>query len=165
MTDAAPKRRSPHGGHGGSKPGERRGGRQKNSKNKKTIERELETQARQIIAADPSVTKPKLAKEVLEQFMHVFAGMAARVQPTLVQDPAHPNDPSKKIITGEFEKFERWSGIAMEFATRLARYQSPTFTAVALSPLPDANAVREVKRFTFRIFEDRKLIEHIPAGE
>ena len=53
--------------HGGSKPGERRGGRKAGTKNRATIERQLE-------AAQAAIAKVKhgreLAKDVLERLLH-----------------------------------------------------------------------------------------------
>src|SRR5262249_43413537 len=62
----------------GAKPGERRGGRLKGSRNKATIERALIAER---VANEAKMAGKKLAKEVLDQFMVLFAGMAAYYQP------------------------------------------------------------------------------------
>lgn len=103
---------------GGAKKGERRGGRRKGSLNKVDIERALiaERQVEASVAAGK-----KLAKEVLEEFMHLFAGMAAHHQPltrTMMPDPNREPNP------GMFEKYAK---LAIDCADKLAPYQSPTF--------------------------------------
>ena len=92
---------------------------------KKTIEKALI--AEQVIKR-AEMTGEKLAKEVLNEFMQLFAGMAASVQPlppgmALPPGRAKPNE----------RKFEKWARLAVETATALAKYQSPTFRAVALT--------------------------------
>lgn len=73
-------------------------------------------QARQAIMAAEAVHKP-LAREVLDQFMHVFAGMAARVQPT--PENAWANQ----------DEFIKWAKLACDTAAELAPFQSPKFKA------------------------------------
>ena len=62
----------------GSKPGERRGGRQKGGKNRATLERAVVAER---ILKETQMTGRKLGKEVLEEFMNMFGGMAASFQP------------------------------------------------------------------------------------
>lgn len=124
---------------GGSKPGERRGGRQLGAKNKTTIEREnqarLEVDRARMIdearAANASevVTQAKaagvkLAKDILEDFMRLFAGMAAIHQPLpdgVEIPPGRKPDP---------EKFLAFAKLAVSTASDLAPYQSPKLSAV-----------------------------------
>jgi hypothetical protein len=93
---------------GGSKPGERRGGRQKGTRNKATIERTLIAERG---TAEGKTAGQRLAKEVLEDFMHLFADMAATADRNT-------------------EKFEKWARLAIETAKALAPFQSPRFSAV-----------------------------------
>jgi hypothetical protein len=106
---------------------------------KKTIERMEQARLAEVARAaeleqqKAKAKNTKLAKEVIEEFMFVFAGMAAYYQPTapgaLVQNEhGNPNE------------FERWAKHAVDAAAELAKYQSPTFKAVAAfqAPTPPA---------------------------
>jgi hypothetical protein len=85
---------------GGSKPGERRGGRKKGSLNKATIERALMAERE---VANAHETRLKLAKDHLEELVGFYAQMA-------ISEP---------------DEVEKWSKLRMEAASRLAPYQSP----------------------------------------
>lgn len=143
----------------GSAPGERRGGRRPGSKNKKGSERELiaaaivekvkagtaskaEIQERAMIAAREiqraNEQRSKLAKEYLEEFVIVLYSMAARYQAGGKQ----PNE----------EKYKEWLKLAIDCATKLAPYQSPTFRAIVVAPPPPAQ--EETRRFTLTIFDN-----------
>lgn len=112
----------------GAAPGERRGGRTKGKKNRGTIEKErvaAEIAARTVM--DARVAGKKLAKEVLEEFMFLFAGMAATYQPLppgTITPPGHEPDPAK---------FNEYARLTVHCASKLAPYQSPTFAAIAIS--------------------------------
>jgi hypothetical protein len=95
---------------GGSKPGERRGGRQKGARNKATIERALIAER---AAAQAKASGKRLAKDLLEDFMHLFADMAATADRNT-------------------EKFEKWARLAIETAKALAPFQSPRYSTVAV---------------------------------
>jgi len=68
--------------------GRKTGGRHRGTPNKATTEKAL-IAARTV--ADTKVAGKKLAKEVLEDFMLLFAGMAAHHQPTPADRPPNPN--------------------------------------------------------------------------
>ena len=104
---------------GGSKPGERRGGRKKGSRNLKLVEKDLLAQRE---LADAKEKKRKLGKEVLDDFMHLFAGMAAYYQPA---PPGAPPRPQQNEI-----KFKEYAALATTVAKDLAQYQSPKYSAV-----------------------------------
>jgi hypothetical protein len=91
---------------GGSKPGERRGGRQRGTPNKTTMERLLRAERETAVA---QAEGRKLAKEVLDDFMVLFAG-------------SQPDE----------AKFEKYARLAIATAADLAPYQSPTFKAIAV---------------------------------
>lgn len=134
----------------GAKPGERRGGRAKGTKNKAILERDriaAEIAARTV--ADARVAGKKLAKDVLEDFMLLFAGMAAHHQPA-------PPTGAPNAYANE-EKFNEYAQLAVSCAHKLAPYQSPTFQAIMIAPPPpDPNDPRQRKRFTLTIFEGGK---------
>jgi hypothetical protein len=97
---------------GGSKPGERRGGRKAGTPNRRTIERRLITEAR----ADGKL----LAKEVLEQNMLRYVELANSCLP-----PA----------SGEWKKepqFHFYTEKAGANARMLAPYQSPTYRSITV---------------------------------
>ena len=68
---------------GGSKPGERRGGRQEGTPNKATVQKQLvAAQIAERTVADARTMGKKLAKEVLEDFMLHFADIAEQYRPS-----------------------------------------------------------------------------------
>ena len=110
----------------GAKPGERRGGRAIGTVNKATIEKAL--LAEQIVNR-ASMRGEKLAKEYLNDFLKLFAGMAAYYQPTFPgMTQQNPN--------GSNDEFERWADKVVYTAKELAKYQSPTFKAIAVTTQP-----------------------------
>jgi hypothetical protein len=144
----------------GSAPGERRGGRQKGSRNKRTREAALiassiaekvkagtatkaEIQTRAMVAAQEiqraNEQRTKLAKEYLEEFTVVLYSMAARYQ-------LGGTDPNEA-------KYKEWLKMAIDCATKLAPYQSPTFRAIVVAPPPPSRG-EETKRFTLTIFDN-----------
>lgn len=67
----------------------------------------------------------KLAVDVLEDFMNLFAGMAAHHQPLPPQQGRNPNE--DRVL------FMEYSGRAIDCASQLAGYQSPKFKAIAVA--------------------------------
>jgi hypothetical protein len=114
---------------GGRTKREKYGGRTKGTLNKKTQEALL-VQAQEHQAALKG--GKKLAKDVLEEFMMLTAGMAAVYQPlppgTIDADPNRAPD---------WDKFWQCTGMVRDFASALAKYQSPTFKAIAVYAPPD----------------------------
>ena len=110
----------PRGGH-------REGaGRPRGALGKGTIERAII--AEQVVER-AQMTGEKLAKEYLNDFLKLFAGMAAYYQPTL-PGMAQQNQ------NGDEGKFERWADKAMYAAKELAKYQSPQYRAIAVTTQP-----------------------------
>ena len=105
--------------------GRKTGGRRRGTPNKATIERAL-IAARTV--ADTRAEGKKLAKEVLQEFMELFAGMAAYYQPTPAHLPPNPNENEPQFL--------RYAGLAVECAKAVAPFQSPTFKAIAVVPPP-----------------------------
>jgi hypothetical protein len=105
--------------------GRKTGGRTRGTPNKATIEKALVAAAR---AIDAKAAGRKLAKEVLEDFMLLFAGMAAHFQ---AAPPGTPPNPY-----ADEGSFWKCSEGAIDCAAKLAAYQSPTFKAVAVVPQP-----------------------------
>lgn len=106
--------------------GRKTGGRKVGSRNKLTIKQEREAEEAQRRMAESG---KKLAKDVLEDFMELFAGMAAHYQPM-------PTGQEHLKPAGNEGKFLQYAELTVAAASRLAPYQSPTFKAVAVSMTP-----------------------------
>lgn len=124
----------------GSKPGERRGGRAKGVPNKKTREqRELQRiaaeQARDEVRKSHKPGK-KLGKDLIEDYMMAFHGMAAMHQNNIASALQGGGSPAKADLDG----FKEWGSMVVDAARRLAPFQSPTFKAIAVvAPPPGTN--------------------------
>lgn len=131
---------------GGSKPGERRGGKQLGSKNKATIEREREAQLaveRERLLLEARAAEGdralrgavaqgrKLMKELGFDLTQLAAGLAAFYQPhpQWQQDPA-----SGKLVNAnpnfDEPKFRYYLEMAMQGARDFASYESPKLSAM-----------------------------------
>ena len=108
---------------GGSKPGERRGGRKKGSLNKATIERALMAERE---VANANEIRQKLAKDHLEELVNFYARMA-------ISTP---------------DEVEKWSKLRMEAASRLAPYQSPKLGVVMIQPPSEQDRLAHDRRGT-----------------
>lgn len=147
----------------GASKGERRGGRAKGTPNKATLERALI--AEQEIERAKSSGR-KLAKEYLQEFLPVLAGMAAHYQPLPTGMPIPEGRAPNEA------KFEKWFGYVLETASKLAPYESPTFRAIVVAPPPPQNKGGRVTVFTLTIFDEEHgqpppaplVVEHAPAG-
>lgn len=128
----------------GPKKGQRFGGRKAGVPNKSTIERTLRAEHEMLRARE---TGKKLAKDVLDEFMMLFAGMAAHHQPIPEGQPIpagrQPNE----------DKFEKWARLAVETAADLAKYQSPTYRAIAVTLPPALPAVPEQKTIEGKVVD------------
>ena len=135
---------------GGSKKGERRGGRQKGSLNKATIERleqakiiqQLEDQARQIGSTDKQVanlttSKRKLPKDELEELMPIIKSGVAHFQPTPRAALARGVPENKD---GDWVAFKGWLEFYAETLLKLAEFYHPRFKAIAVQMGPVAPA-------------------------
>lgn len=109
--------------------GTRAGGRAKGTPNKATIERAII--AEQIVER-ATMSGKKLAKEVLDDFMHLFAGMAAAYQPL----PPGMVAPAGKAQ--DEAKFLTYAKLAIDTAAELGPYQSPRLKAIQVHAVPTA---------------------------
>lgn len=100
-------------------------GRKVGSRSKDSVEREL--LAERIMAEQAQKPGRKLAKEVLDDFMHLFMGLAAQHQPL----PPGVVDPSGAVR--DEEKFVRYATMAGDFAGKLVKFQSPTYGMIKVS--------------------------------
>jgi hypothetical protein len=101
--------------------GRKTGGRGKGTRNKATVERALIAER---VAAETKSTGKPLAKEVLDDFMHIFAEAATRFREL-----------------GDWSGFERWALHSVDCARALAPYQSPRLSAVMVG----TTAVTEIE--------------------
>lgn len=166
---------------GGSRPGERRGGRQKGTPNKRSLrlglraEAEL-TQARAAARADGK--ELLLAKDVLDNLMAVFLTIARRYAPQPGEaPPAPPEDRADEAAVRRWEeetrawerriaRFERWALHARETAAKLAPYQSATFRAIAIAPLRDERPEGEVEVIhTMEQLREQLVIRGVPPEQ
>jgi hypothetical protein len=106
----------------GVKPGERRGGRKKGTPNKATRERAL--LAKRVLEEQRGQPGRKLAREVLDDFMHLFTGMAA------VYQPLPPGAVPGAHQQPDERKFLEYAKLAIDTAAQLAAFQSPKLKAV-----------------------------------
>ena len=149
-------------------------GREQGSKNKKTIERELLAARIQAEQAHAQGQRPnrKLAREVLDDLMHTFLGMAAQHQPLQVGQLPGPGQ------VPDENKFVTYATLAGQHAALLAPYQSPKFKAViqvsenmpgsiggpSSDPVPGLRD--QVEKMTaqqaYRMLRDRDVIDVTP---
>lgn len=102
------------------KKGERIGGRQKGTPNKATMERLLRAER---ATRDAKAAGRKIAKDVLDDFMTLFAGAAAYYQPKAGNEGV-----------ADETKFLSYATLAIDCAKALAPFQSPTFRSITLQP-------------------------------
>jgi hypothetical protein len=125
---------------GGSKPGERRGGRKKGTPNKATLEKALVAEHD---LAEAKANGRRLGKEVLDHYMHVFAEIADSERSAALSDKPE-NSPEHE------SRFERFARYAVDCAHKLAPYQSPTFKAIVVAPAEQASDITDM---TVELFE------------
>jgi hypothetical protein len=109
---------------GGSKPGERRGGRQKGTPNRRTTERMLIAEARARADGVP------LAREILESGMLQYVQLANQCAP-----PEHGKWSAKKR-----KLFERYRLAADVRAKWLMPFQSPQYRSITVQAPPTGAA-------------------------
>lgn len=109
-------------------------GRTKGSRNETTIQREerirLDVAAVKAVSALSTMTH-KPGKQVMQEFMTVFAGMAAAYQ------PAPPGQPKKQHE--DEAKFARYARLAIDCAMEVAQYEEPKLRAAFIQTPPEPN--------------------------
>jgi hypothetical protein len=150
----------------GVKAGERRGGRKKGTPNRATQERAL--LAKRVLEEQQGKPGRKLAREVLDEFMHLFFGMAAQHQPlaggALSMKGQRPDE----------AKFLMFAKLAIETAAQLAPYQSPKLKATFVSQEVPAVGSRDVAKQStskpmtamqaYRMFRDSSDLIELPSA-
>ena len=155
----------------GSKPGERRGGRQKGTPNLKTTERRLlekraqdaggrvveDKSAVPMIQAAERLDRERgdlLGREVINVFMKLWMGRAAHFQPKpkVKEDGKTWYDSNPNGNEGLFEKYSR---LAVDAGAKLAPYQSPQYRAIFVAPPPAQPTNGDgVKRYTLTVVDN-----------
>lgn len=129
------------GGRRESPDGKVLNGRTKGSKNRKTLEREererQELAARTATEQLPEAKKlpSKRAKQVLRDFMEVFAGMAATFQPL---PPSQAQQQAALKPYADERKFLTYAKLARDTAEMLAPFEDPKYKAIIVASTPDA---------------------------
>ena len=104
---------------------------------------------------ETQMTGRKLGKEVLEEFMNMFGGMAAAFQP-------QPAVPGQSLTAQDMKRwgastdeplFEKYAKLALKAASDLADFQSPKFAPVHAPAPPPGNREPITKKFTISIFD------------
>ncbi len=121
----------PRGSH--VKKGERPGGRSKGTPNRITVEA---AEVARISNEQAKARGVKLGKEMLEDYMMAFHNVAATYQNRIAQKLALGEPPE----TGDVAAFKDWGELVVGTAKELAKYQSPTFRAIAvMAPAPGSD--------------------------
>jgi hypothetical protein len=116
----------------GVKPGERRGGRRRGTPNKATRERAILAEQ---ITSEQRKRGRKLAREVQQDFVEMFSGLAAAFQPA-------PTVPGVALTAADMETwaksyrepvFSKYATLAVDTASQLASYQTPKLKAVMIA--------------------------------
>jgi hypothetical protein len=111
------------GGHGGKREG---AGRPPGSRNTHSKNMALEARA---AVAEARAQGRKLAKEIADDFMHIFANMALEVRPVTERERKHGVPPNPK---GDEAKFKALSAILLSWVSVLIPYQSARFQQIKL---------------------------------
>jgi len=144
---------------GGSKSGERRGGRQRGARNKATIEREqkalaeLANRAKAMVAAGKPLT---LAKDELAGIIPMVKDTVGLFQKAAMVDEAGTGAPGQKgFDAAKWRDFKDWLEFFATVCHRAADFQSPKYRAIAVAVNPDPAPAEK----------DPRVIEHLPEDE
>jgi hypothetical protein len=120
-------------------------GRPKGSKNKKTVERELEQQAADDLInmrVEKRAAGATLGKEILEYWMKYFTLAAKAVQPFI--PPGTKENPGEVAVKNpgyQHGLFMQFARLSKECAADLTPFQSPRFGAVMVGMTDEAEEV------------------------
>jgi hypothetical protein len=122
-------------GKGGSRPGERRGGRKVGSPNHVVTRRDVATMARaKAIEEELRSHHPppgtELAKEILGKIAHNCAAVTMKLWPAF-----HENGQPIQRFDGHIDLWCKMMDFTLKYGNGAAPYQSPTFRAIAIAPI------------------------------
>jgi hypothetical protein len=137
----------------GARPGERRGGREKGTPNKATVERTA--LAERIVAEAKGKPGRKLGREMLEEFAVLFGGLAAMFQPVGTGPDGAVTPQDLKLWAESYKEplFEKYARLAVKCADAFADFQSPRLSRVQMAAPPPDPRGPIIKKFTFSIFD------------
>jgi hypothetical protein len=104
----------------------------------------------------------KLAREVLDDLMHTFLGMAAKHQPQATGMPLQPGQEPNET------KFVQYAVLARDTAKELAPFQSPKFKSIEvyqapMAPIEQPGAAATSSKLTpqqaYRLLRDSDIID------
>ena len=128
-------------------------GRKAGTKNRATVEREINAAA---VIDRARKEGRQLAVDVLEKLMNLAEGAAAENRPTTEKEMTAG---ASQNPDGDWTRFGEWFDRTAYCAKELAKYQSPQIKAIEQpAPAPDLNAPRDQprRRFGLRVFEGGK---------
>ena len=108
----------------------------------------------------------KLAREVLDDLMHTFLGMAAKHQPVSPGMPLQPGQEPNET------KFVQYAVLARDTAKELAPFQSPKFKSIEVyqaptAPIEQPSSNRAPSTLTpqqaYRLLRDSDVIDLEPS--
>jgi hypothetical protein len=117
---------------GGSRPGERRGGRKKGALNKATRER-MEMARRELDAAATGKARRPLAKERLEELFDISLGamrLHQEVTPEMAARAHAAGNTDVVVRAGDWDRFGEWWDRAFYVGEKLMRTQTPYLRAL-----------------------------------
>ena len=143
--------------------GTKTGGRTAGTPNKATVERALVAQ-RQV--AEAKASGRKLGKEIVEDFAHAFASMAAFYQPQPGGRDASGKVNMNANPNADENKFVEYAKMAVAAGAELANYQSPKLRAILVAADKPTNPGDRRKKFTLGIFDNqgRAAPKHIDVA-
>jgi hypothetical protein len=112
----------------GAKPGERRGGRGKNTPNKRTVQKLIESSTQ---VAEIKRLGQRKATEVMNELMQTARGMVALYQKRIVTPDGKDLKPD--ALADDVVQFWKAMDCAAIFTRNLAPYQDPMLTRVDVS--------------------------------
>jgi hypothetical protein len=101
------------------------------------------------------MTGRKLGKEVLEEFMNIFGGIAAlfQPQPEMPGQPLSSRDMKRWGASADEPLFDKYAKLALKAASELADFQSLRFAPVHAPAPPPENRGPTRRKFTISIFD------------
>lgn len=117
------------------KKGERPAGRSKGTPNRVTVEA---AEIARISNEQAKARGVKLGKEMLEDYMMAFHNVAATYQNRIAQalQAQQAGLNGSGPAQADIDAFKDWGGLVVSTAKELAKYQSPTFRAIAVVAPP-----------------------------
>lgn len=135
--------------------GERPFGRAKGTPNRITVEA---AEIARISTEQAKARGVKLGKEMLEDYMMAFHNVAATYQNKIAQRLALREDPDVADVAA----FKDWGALVVGTAKELAKYQSPTFRAIAvMAPPPGSDKPATISADNVITIKDAQALSRV----